>query len=191
VEPLTTLIPETTTVVTAPNAEPARSDPGRSAHRGLVALRLAIGVVWSLNLIFIFDPKNQFFSTFASTASSYASVSLGGSGFPIFVAAYPTLFSFLIAGITLYLAIAFLFGITTRVACVVGAGFALALLCSQWGATFLIPGGTDVGPMPIYLAVYFALAVGHAERYFSVDALAIEGRLGWRNWFTARAALPE
>ena len=163
----------------------------RTAHRGLVALRLAIGAVWSLNSIFILDPQNQFFSTFAATASSYATVSLGGSGFPAFVAAYPTVFSFLIAGITVYLAVALLFGVTTRMACVVGAGFALALLSSQWGATFFIPGGTDVGPMPIYLAAYLALAVGHAERYFSLDAVVAEHGLGWKTWFSARSAVPE
>ena len=73
----------------------------------------------------------------------------------------------------------------------VGAGFALALLLSQWGATFYIPGGTDVGPMPIYVAVYLALTVGHAERYFSLDALVAEHRPSWRTWFTPHAAVPE
>ena len=150
----------------------------RSLRRGIIALRLALGLVWALNLIFIFDPANDFFSTFASTAASYAPVSLGGAGFPTFVSAHPALFSALIALVTLYLAIAFLFGVTTRVACWVGAGFALALFVSQFGATFVIPGGTDVGPMPLYLAAYFALWVGHAERHASVDALL--ARHGWR-----------
>jgi uncharacterized membrane protein YphA (DoxX/SURF4 family) len=154
----------------AASAAPLTGSDG-PAHRGLVALRLGIGLVWAVNLIFIFDPQNHFFSTFASTASSFSSVSLGGTGFPAFVASHPALFSVLIAGVTLYLAVAFLLGLTTRLACGVGAGFAIALLVSQWGATFVIPGGTDVGPMPIYLGVYLALAVGHAGRYFSLDAV--------------------
>src|SRR5580658_3416292 len=82
------------------------------AARGLVALRLAIGMVWALNLIFIFDPQNQFFPTFAATAGSFAPQSLGGAGFPTFIATHSFAFSILIAGVTLYLAIAFLLGFT-------------------------------------------------------------------------------
>jgi uncharacterized membrane protein YphA (DoxX/SURF4 family) len=163
-----------------------------STRRALVALRLAIGTVWAVNLVFIFDPQNAFFSTFATTASSYTSGSLGGPGFPAFVAAHPEVFSFLIAGVTLYLAVAFLLGVTTRFACVVGTAFAMALLISQWGGTFMIPGGTDVGPMPLYLGIYLALAVGHAERYFSLDALAARRWFGLRHGsFRSRPAISE
>ncbi|MCI4321692.1 MAG: hypothetical protein L3K05_05245 [Thermoplasmata archaeon] len=70
---------------------------------------------------------------------------------------------------TVYLAIAFLLGLTTRIACLVGGGFAALLLVSQFNGTFLIPGGTDVGPMPLYLAAYAALLVGQAQRYWSLD----------------------
>jgi hypothetical protein len=160
---------------------PPSDGRGSAAGRGVLALRLGIGLVWTTNLVFIFDPQNAFFTSFSSTAASYAPVSLGGSGFPTFVAAHPLLFSSLIAGVTLYLAVAFLLGVTTRLACFVGAGFAIALLVSQFGATFNIPGGTDVGPMPLYLAAYFAMIVGHAERYFSLDA-AVMSR-GYRRLF--------
>jgi hypothetical protein len=135
-----------------------------------VALRLGIGLVWALNLLFIFDPANGFFSGFSATAADYAPTSLGGTGFPQFVAAHPTFFSALIAGVTLYLAAAFLTGTTTRLACVVGSVFAMALLISQFGSTFVIPGGTDVGPMPLYVAAYVALFVGRSEQSFSVDS---------------------
>jgi uncharacterized membrane protein YphA (DoxX/SURF4 family) len=148
----------------------APTSEGRDPRRGILALRIGIGIVWALNLIFVFDPANGFFSGFSATAGSFGPSSLGGAGFPQFVATYPMIFSVLIAGVTLYLAVAFLFGVTTRWACVVGAGFAVALLISQFGSTFFIPGGTDVGPMPIYVAVYFALFVGHAGREFSLDA---------------------
>jgi uncharacterized membrane protein YphA (DoxX/SURF4 family) len=142
-------------------------------------LRLGIGLVWAFNLVFIFDPENGFFTSFSATAASYAPVSLGGAGFPAFVASHSVIFSWLIAGVTVYLAIAFLLGITTRFACLVGGAFAIALLVSQFGGTFVMPGGTDVGPMPLYLAAYLALAVGRAERYLSIDAvLARHGHLG-------------
>jgi hypothetical protein len=137
---------------------------------GIVALRMGIGVVWALNLLFIFDPANGFFGGFSATAAGFAPTSLGGTGFPQFVAAHPAFFSTLIAGVTVYLAVAFLTGTTTRVACVVGAAFAVALLISQFGSTFVIPGGTDVGPMPIYVVTYLALFVGRSEQSFSVDA---------------------
>ncbi|MCI4356901.1 MAG: hypothetical protein L3K18_07155 [Thermoplasmata archaeon] len=140
-----------------------------SAGRGMVALRLGFGAIWALNLVFILDPANQFFSTFGATASSYAPASIVGAGFPTFVAAHPAVFSALIAGVTVYLAIAFLLGLTTRIACLVGGGFAALLLVSQFNGTFLIPGGTDVGPMPLYLAAYAALLVGQAQRYWSLD----------------------
>jgi hypothetical protein len=151
---------------------PSGGDPfvGLDARRGLLALRLGIGTVWALNLIFIFDPVNGYFSGFGATAVSFAGQSLGGTGFPLFVASYPTLFSTLIAGVSLYLAVSMLLGATTRWGCVVGIGFAIALLISQFGSTFVIPGGTDVGPMPIYVTVYAALYLGHAERNFSLDA---------------------
>jgi hypothetical protein len=145
----------------------------------MLSLRLGIGAVWAINLIFIFDPQNAFFTSFSSTAGSYAPVSLGGAAFPNFVAAHPLVFSLLIGGITLYLAAAFLLGFTTRLACVVGAGFAIALLVSQFGATFNIPGGTDVGPMPLYLAAYLAMLAGHAERYFSLDAAVARRGIRW------------
>jgi hypothetical protein len=152
----------------------------------MIALRIAIGLVWAVNLVFIFDPQNAFFATFATTAGSFAPVSLGGAGFPNFVAAHAMVFSVLIASVTLYLAVSFLLGVTTRLACVVGSGFALLLLVSQFGATFNIPGGTDVGPMPIYLACYFAMSVGHAERYASLDSLLAR----WTAWWPARLFAP-
>jgi hypothetical protein len=155
--------------------EPRDSDV--AFGRGILALRIGIGLVWAFNLLFVFDPANGFFTGFAATAASFDSSSLGGGGFPALVAAHAMVFSVLIAGATLYLAVAFLFGVTTRVACVVGSIFALGLLVSQFGQTFFIPGGTDVGPMPIYVAVYVALFAGHAERTYSVDA-----------WWTARHA---
>jgi hypothetical protein len=161
------------------------------ARRGLVALRRAIGVVWTVNLIFIFDAQNQFFGTFAATAESFAPVSLGGAGFPAFVARHPRLFSLAIAGVTLYLAVAFLLGLTTRLACIVGSVFVTALLISQFGATFVIPGGPDVGPMPIYLAVYGALFLGHAERFFSLDAVAARRGFPWRLRLPSRAAISD
>jgi hypothetical protein len=153
-------------------------DPNVASGHGILALRIGIGVVWAMNLLFVFDPANGFFTGFAATAASFAPTSLGGGGFPEFVAVHAMAFSFLIAGVTLYLAVAFLFGVTTRLACWVGSIFALGLLVSQFGMTFFIPGGTDVGPMPIYVAVYIALFTGHAERTFSLDA-----------WWAARHAV--
>lgn len=152
------------------------SRPSDPSALGLVSLRIGLGLVWLTNLVFIFDPANQFFSQFSSTASGYAGESLGGSAFPQFVAEHPDLFAGLIAGISVYLAVAFLFGVTTRAAAVIGMAFAAALLVSQFGGTFVIPGGTDVGPMPVYIAAYAALLLGRAERHGSLDA-----------WFGRRA----
>lgn len=162
-------------------ARPDRSAPPTvpESARGLVALRLGIGAVWALNLLFIVTPANNFFGGFSSTAQSYAPTTLGGPAAAEFVAAHPALFSSVIAATTIYLAVAFLLGLTTRVATLVGTGFALALLLTQFGSTFMVPGGTDVGPMPIYIAVYAALFAGHAERWFSLDAW-------WANRRTAR-----
>jgi uncharacterized membrane protein YphA (DoxX/SURF4 family) len=146
----------------------------------MVALRVSLGVIWATNLIFIADPANRFFSSFAATANSYAPSSLGGSGFPAFVAANPGFFAGLIAAVTLYLTLAFLLGLTTRLACVVGAAFAVVLLVSQFGTTFVIPGGTDVGPMPIYLAGYVALLIGRSDRQWSLDLWLSRRPFRWR-----------
>jgi hypothetical protein len=156
----------------------------------MVTLRVTLGLVWCFNLIFIFDPENAFFSTFAATAGAFGPSSLGGPGLPAFVAASPVLFSVVIAAVSVYLAIAFLFGLTTRLACCLGAVFAVLLLVSQFGTTFGIPGGTDVGPMPLYLASYLALTVGRADYYLSLDARlarSVDGRTRW--WWTRAPAL--
>ncbi len=144
-------------------------------------LRIGIGVVWLLNLVFVLDPSNQFFGTFSSTALSFAPTSLGGPGVADFVAAHALLFAWLIAIVTAYLAVALLVGFTTRFACLVGILFSVVLLVTQVGSTFAIPNGTDVGPHPLYILIYVVLVVGGAGRALSVDH--------WI-WSTHRARLP-
>jgi hypothetical protein len=135
----------------------------------MVALRLGLGVLWSLNLIYIFDPANQFWAGFASTAGSYAGSSLGGGGLAQFVAVHPSVFAALIAGVTVYLAAAFLSGLTTRWACVIGGAFNVALLVTQFAQVSTFPGATDVGAQPVYLAMYVALFLGYDRSRLTLD----------------------
>ena len=128
-----------------------------------------MGVVWALNMIFILDPANQFFPTFRSTAVSFAPTSLGGPGVADFVAAHALVFAWVTAILTAYLAVAFLLGVTTRLACLVGGVASVVFLVTQFVSTFQVPGGTDVGPHPLYLLIYLILFVGGAGRYLSVD----------------------
>ncbi|HYK93385.1 MAG TPA: hypothetical protein VEY07_05010 [Thermoplasmata archaeon] len=132
-------------------------------------LRVGLGCVWALNLVFVLAPSNQFFSTFADTALSFEPTTLGGPGVADFVAANAVVFSAAIAGTTAYLAVALLLGATTRLACWIGIAFSSVLLLTQVGSTFLIPGGTDVGPHPLYLLIYLVLILGRAGRYFAFD----------------------
>jgi uncharacterized membrane protein YphA (DoxX/SURF4 family) len=134
----------------------------------LELFRIGLGIIWALNLVFILDPANGFFASFSATASSFAPTSAGGPGLANFVAGHPLLFAGLIAGTTAYLAIAFLLGFTTRMACLVGAIFNSVLLVTQFGTVATI-GGTDVGPMPLYLVLYLGLAVGGAGASIGVD----------------------
>ena len=143
-------------------------------------LRVAMGIIWSLDLLFVVDPANQFFPTFAATAASYAPTTLGGPALATWVAANATIFSWIVALGTAYLAIAFLTGLTTRYAAVLGALGSLLLLITQWGSTFGMPGGTDVGPHPLYIAMDLVLFLAPAGRYFSLDA--------W--WASRRAPSP-
>ena len=138
-------------------------------------LRLGMGIVWALDLIFILDPANQYFSSFSSVAQGYSSQSLGGAALPNYVAAHSLVFAWLIALVTAYLAVAFLFGLTTRLACIVGAASSVFFLWTQFLMTFMIPGGTDVGAHPLYLLIYLVLFVGGAGRYLAVDAFLWEG----------------
>ncbi|MGC2034882.1 MAG: hypothetical protein WA761_05500 [Thermoplasmata archaeon] len=155
-------------------SQEGRSNPHRN-RLAITALRIGIGIVWAVNSLFILLPANQFFATFGSTADSFAGSTLGGPGIANFVASNAGAFSILLAGVTMYLAIALVLGLTTRIACVVGAVFSLFLFLTQFGVTFFFPGGTDVGPHPIYILVYVALLVGQAGRTFSLD-----------NWLSAR-----
>jgi uncharacterized membrane protein YphA (DoxX/SURF4 family) len=142
----------------------------RRASNGMLALRVGLGVIWAINLIYIFDPANQYWSGFQSSAASYAAQTLGGGGFATFVAAHPSLFAIVIAAVTVYLAVAFLFGLTTRLACVVGFGFTFALFLTQWAQISTFPGSTDVGTQPLYLAMFVALFIGFEAPRLSVDA---------------------
>lgn len=143
---------------------------GARAWRGLDVLRVLLGVIWGVNLLYIVLPAADYWGSFAGVAASYEATTLGGPGFATYVAGHPVFFSWLIAVATAYLAIAFLVGITTRLACAVGAVASLAFLFTQWQTTFSFPGGTDVGAHPLYLAIYVALFVGGAGRFWSVDS---------------------
>lgn len=163
------------------------------AWRGLDVLRILLGVIWAANLLFILLPAADYWSTFSDVASSYGSTSLGGPGFAEYVAANPTVFAWLIAVATGYLAFAFLFGFTTRLACVVGFLASVVFLLTQWEATFSFPGGTDVGAHPLYLTIYVALFVGGAGRFWSLDAWIWKSgraRLAWLARWIATPAPP-
>src|SRR5271157_2690431 len=101
-------------------------NPMSSGERAVEVLRIGLGIIWALNLLFI-------------------------------------------AIATGYLAVAFLVGFTTRLACVIGTVASAFFLWTQYTTTFAFPGETDVGPHPLYLAMYVILLVGGAGRYWSVD----------------------
>ncbi len=162
------------------------TEPGRPPPRGLLRrladlwyhdpkgmaidlLRAGVGFVWVLNLLFIVDPSNQFFPTFQDVALSFAPTSIGGPGIADFVAAHAAAFVWITAILTGYLAVAFVLGITTRLACIVGGIASVVFLATQFLSTFQIPGGTDVGPHPLYLLIYLVLYAGGAGRYLAVD----------------------
>lgn len=157
------------------------SDDSPSDRRPLAieALRIGMGAIWALNMIFVLYPANQFFPTFQSTAASFGPTSLGGPGGANFVASHSLLFAWVTAVLTAYLAIAFLVGFTTRLACLVGALASLAFLVTQFATTFQAPGGTDVGPHPLYLLIYLILFLGGAGRYFSVDRRIWASKSQW------------
>jgi uncharacterized membrane protein YphA (DoxX/SURF4 family) len=145
-------------------------------------LRVGLGLVWTMNLLFILVPSNQFFSGFQSVASGFQSSSLGGPGFASYVAAHATFFSNAVALLTGYLAVAFLLGFTTRFACFVGEVASVIFLITQFGSTFNLSGsGTDVGPHPLYILVYVILFAAGAGQYVAVDH--------WI-WSTGRARFP-
>lgn len=134
-------------------------------------LRIGMGFIWGLNLLFILIPANQYFPTFQAAAASYGAQTIGGPGIANFVAAYAGVFAWLIAIATAYLCVAFLFGLTTRLACYVGIVASAFFFVTQFTMTFMIPGGTDVGAHPLYLLIYVVLLAGGAGRYLSVDGL--------------------
>jgi hypothetical protein len=139
--------------------------PTPAPARWIEWLRIGLGLIWLANLVFILDPANQFFPTFGATVLSYGPSTpaiLGGAALTGFAAAHAGLFALLTAGITAFLAAAFLSGVAVRPALIVGTGFTVLLLVTQWGQTFGMPGGTDVGPMPLYLLIYGLLWIGGA-----------------------------
>lgn len=144
--------------------------PRELTSHAIEVLRIGAGIVWFVNLLFILDPANAYWSTFSATALGFALSTVGGPGFAEYVAAHSLFFSWAIAVLTGYLAVALTFGLTTRIASFAGAIFSAILLATQFGTTFLFPGGTDVGAHPLYILVYAVLVVGGAGRYLSVDS---------------------
>src|ERR1700688_2125485 len=71
---------------TFPAIRESRLSPER---RGILALRVGLGLVWAANLVFIVAPANQFFPTFAATAGAYAPTSVDGGALAQFVAGQP------------------------------------------------------------------------------------------------------
>jgi hypothetical protein len=155
------------------NARPRGGGAPFTPAWGITVLRVGLGIIWSLNLLYILDPANQFFPTFTRTASSFGSSTLGGPSLPSFVARFPLPFELLIAGSTAYLAVALTAGITTRLACLVGAVFNVVLLLTQFATITTFPGSTDVGPQPLYLVMYLAVFLGSPTGDFS-----------WTRWAT-------
>jgi hypothetical protein len=147
----------------------------------MALLRLGIGAVWAANCFYILDPANRFFSSFSGVAASFGSSSAGGPGFANFVSQFPYVFSILIAASTFVLAFSFLSDVGVRVACVAGAVFNMALLVTQWGQLATIPGGTDIGPQPIYLMVYAVVWVGYHPGDLSLATTV-------RSWVARRRA---
>ncbi|HEV2519106.1 MAG TPA: hypothetical protein VGX00_00590 [Thermoplasmata archaeon] len=143
-------------------------------------LRVGAGLVWLVNLVFIVDPSNRYWSTFSATALSFAPTTIGGPGFAQFVAQHPLFFAWTIAVLTAYLAAALLLGLTTRIACFIGASFSAVLIATQFGSTFLFPGGTDVGAHPLYILIYAVLVLGGAGKTFSLDAWIRTALHRWR-----------
>jgi hypothetical protein len=153
-----------------PTGDPATgSSEPHDSRRAIELLRIGVGLVWVVNLLFIVNPENQYWSTFSRTALAYAPTKLGGPGLAQYVAAHPLFFAWAIALLTGYLAVALLLGLTTRLACFVGSFFSALLLATQFGSTFLFPGGTDVGAHPLYILVYAVLIVGGAGTSLSAD----------------------
>jgi uncharacterized membrane protein YphA (DoxX/SURF4 family) len=146
-----------------------RTSSPDAAH-AMAALRIGLGIIWALNLLFILDPANDFFPTFAATAGSFGPSTLGGPSLPTFVADHPMIFAGFTAGTTAYLAFAFLSGWTTRIACLIGLVFNALLLATQYGQVVVIPGGTDVGPQPIYLLIYVTLLLAGPSSMWSLEA---------------------
>jgi hypothetical protein len=156
-----------------------RNDP---KGMSLDLLRVGVGLIWAVNLIFILAPSNRYFAGFQSVAAGFGTTTLGGPGIANFVAAHSAVFSWGIALLTGYLAFAFVAGFTTRLACFVGEIASALFLITQFGATFVLNGaGTDVGAHPLYLLIYLILFVGGAGQYVAIDH--------WI-WKTGRARLP-
>jgi len=151
-------------------ANPAPSPLARPRPElAIELLRIGVGVVWAMNFVFVVAPANNYFGGFGQIALSFAPTTLGGPSLAQFVAAHAAFFSWLIALLTGYLAVAFLLGFTTRWACLFGGIFSAVLLGTQVGSTFVFPGGTDVGEHPLYLVIYVCLVFGGAGQALSLD----------------------
>jgi plastocyanin len=146
--------------MTLGDASPAPRSGGRWFPIEL--LRIGIGVIWLFNLIFIIDPVNDYFGSFAATANSFVPQTPLAPWSAAFVADHPAFFAVLIGVVTGALAGIFLTGMAVRAGAVIGALLSSALLWTQWSGTFSMPGATDVGPHPLYLLIYLVLFLAPA-----------------------------
>ena len=142
-----------------------------SSASAILVLRVTLGLIWTGNLFFVLLPSNDFFGGFGSAVTGLGGGSLVGPELVTIAVQYSPITSIVVAGTTGYLALAFLLGASTRLACLIGIVFSGVLLVLQWGSTFVFPGGTDVGPHPLYIAASLALLIGRAESRYSLDAM--------------------
>jgi thiosulfate dehydrogenase (quinone) large subunit len=142
---------------------------------GLTAIRVVFGLVWAIDAAFKWAPAFQ-----AQFLSDVTSAEDGQPG-PVkawirvwvtLLKSNPHLFCYLLAIAETLLAIALIFGIFTRLACVLGALLSLIIWSTAegFGGPYRLGMSTDIGTSIIYVLVFAALYPSRAASAVDTNA---------------------
>ncbi len=142
-------------------------------QNGLGILRIAFGIVWTIDASFKWQPA------FVNHVTSYLSGAIQGQPHAIqswiqfwlnIVRIDPHLFARMTALTESLLALTLILGVFTNVACIGGAilSFMIWSTAEGFGGPY-VAGSTDIGTSIIYVLVFAALFLSSAGTYFGLD----------------------
>ncbi|MBA2396221.1 MAG: DoxX family protein [Ktedonobacteraceae bacterium] len=145
-------------------------------ERCIGLLRIAFGVAWAVAACLKWQPAfiNGFAATIKSAIDGQPHIVQVWLGFWLtMITVNPTLFAIVEASLETLLAVCFLLGVFTNVACIVGMILALGIwsIPEAFGGPYIAGQSTDIGTAFPYAILCALFLCANAGRYYGIDHL--------------------